>query len=118
VALRATLAGDSSAADVRAAADTLDRALLTVEEPLFQMRVTGRGQDNLRWPMRLAEQLMYLAQSATGSDFAPTVPQREVQQLLAGQVREARARLDLVMAGEVAAFRRFLRARDLPNLLF
>jgi hypothetical protein len=89
-----------------------------VEEPLFQMRVTGRGQDLLRWPMRLAEQLLYLVGSATGSDFTPTVPQREVQQLLGGQVREARARLDRVMAGEVAAFRRFLRSRDLPNLIF
>jgi hypothetical protein len=118
VALRATLSGDSLAADVRAAADTLDRALLAVEEPLFQMRVTGRGQDQLRWPMRLAEQLIYLAQGATGSDFGPTVPQREVQQLLAGQVREARERLDRVMAGEVAAFRRFVRARELPNLIF
>ena len=116
--LRATLAGDSSAADVRAAADTLDRALLAVEEPLFQMRVTGCGQDVLRWPMRLAEQLIYLAQGATGSDFGPTAPQREVQQLLSGQVREARARLDRVMAGEVAAFRRELRSRNLPNLIF
>jgi len=118
VALRATLAGDSSAADVRAAADTLDRALVVVEESLFQMKVTGRGQDDLRWPMRLAEQLVYLAQVSTGSDFGPTVPQREVQALLAGQVREARARLDRVMVGEVAAFRRFVRARNLPSLVF
>ena len=118
VALRATLAGDSTTADVRAAADSLDRALVAVEEPLFQMRVTGRGQDLLRWPMRLAEQLMYLAQSVSGSDFAPTVPQREVRQVLAGQVREARARLDRVMAGEVATFRSFLRGRNLPTLVF
>lgn len=117
-ALRATLAGDSTAADVRAAADSLDRALVAVEEPLFQMRVTGRGQDLLRWPMRLAEQLMYLAQSVAGSDFAPTVPQREVQRVLAGQVREARARLDRVFAGEVATFRSFLRGRNLPSLVF
>jgi hypothetical protein len=118
VALRATLAGDSSAADVRAAADSLDRALLAVEDPLFQMKVTGRGQDGLRWPMRLAEQLMYLARSATGSDFGPTVSQREVAQLLGGQVRESRARLERVMAGEVAEFRRFLRSRNLTALVF
>jgi len=117
-ALRATLAGDSSAADVRAAADSLDRALLAVEDPLFQMKVTGRGQDVLRWPMRLAEQLTYLAQSVSGSDFAPTASQREVGQLLGGQVREARGRLERVVAGEVAEFRRFLRGRNLANLVF
>jgi sensor domain CHASE-containing protein len=81
------------------------------------MRVTGRGQDQLRWPMLLAEQLVYLVQSVTGSDFAPTAPQREVQQQLSGQVREARARLERVMSGQVATFRQFVRARNLPNLL-
>jgi hypothetical protein len=115
--LRATLAGDSTVADVRAAADSLDRKLVAVEENLLQLRVTGRGQDLLRWPMRLAEQLLYLAQSVTSSDFAPTGPQREVHQLLSGQVRENRARLDQLMAGDVQAFRQFLRSRNLPNTI-
>jgi photosystem II stability/assembly factor-like uncharacterized protein len=117
-ALRASLAGDSTAADVRAAADTLDRVLLGVEEPLFQTKVTGRGQDELRWPMRLAEQLMYLAQTVTGSDFGPTEPQREVQRLLAGQLRDAQASERQVMARQVAAFRAFLRGRNLPGSVF
>ncbi|MFI5279294.1 MAG: WD40/YVTN/BNR-like repeat-containing protein, partial [Gemmatimonadales bacterium] len=116
--LRATLSGDSSAADVRAAADSLDRKLVQVEELLFQMRVTGRGQDILRWPMRLAEQLMYLVGSVTSSDFAPTAPQREVQHLLSIQVRDARARLDRAMSGDVAGFRQFVRSKNLPNLVF
>jgi photosystem II stability/assembly factor-like uncharacterized protein len=115
--LRGALAGDSTAADVRAAADSLDRKLVAVEEPLFQMRVTGRGQDVLRWPMRLAEQLMYLVGSVTSSDFAPTGPQREVQQLLSTQVRESRARLERVVAGDVAGFRQFVRSKNLPNLI-
>jgi photosystem II stability/assembly factor-like uncharacterized protein len=115
--LRSTLAGDSSVADVRAAADSLDRKLLAVEENLFQTRVTGRGQDVLRWPMRLAEQLLYLAQSVSSSDFAPTVPQREVQQLLSGQVRENRGRIERLISGDVGAFRQFLRSRNLPNLI-
>ncbi|MGA2384802.1 MAG: sialidase [Gemmatimonadales bacterium] len=117
-ALRATLTGDSSAADVRVAADSLDRTLLAVEDPLFQMKITGRGQDGLRWPMRLAERLLYLLRSATGSDFGPTASQREVAQLLAGQVRDARARFDSVMTGPVAEFRGLLRARNLPNVVF
>ena len=80
--------------------------------------VTGRGQDELRWPMQLAEQLIYLAGEVTGSDFAPTASQREVGQLLGGQVREARARLDAAMAGPVAAFRQFLRSRSLASVVF
>jgi photosystem II stability/assembly factor-like uncharacterized protein len=116
-ALRATLTGDSATADVRAAGDSLDRTLRGVEEELFQVRVTGRGQDQLRWPMKLAEQLMYLAQSVTSSDFAPTGSQRDVLQLLHGQVGEDQKRLQQVMAGDVAAFRQFLRSRNLPNLI-
>lgn len=117
-ALRASLAGDSSAADVRAAADSLDRTLLAVEDPLFQMKITGRGQDALRWPAHLAEQLMYLARTTTGSDFAPTASQREVAQLLGGRVRDARARVESAIAGPVAQFRQFLRSRNLPDVVF
>ena len=118
VALRASLAGDSGAADVRAAADSLDRTLMAVEDPLFQMKVTGRGQDVLRWPMHLVEQLMYVARTTTGSDFAPTTSQREVAQLLDGQVRDARVRVDAVMTGPVAQFRQFLRSRNLTSVVF
>src|SRR5213593_4385763 len=78
-ALKASLAGDSGVADVRSAADSLDQKLLAVEQDLFQVRVTGRGQDILRWPMKLAEQLLYLAGSVQGSVFAPKGPQREVR---------------------------------------
>ncbi|MGE5760264.1 MAG: VPS10 domain-containing protein, partial [Gemmatimonadota bacterium] len=116
--LRATLAGDSTVTDVRAGADSLDRTLRAFEENLFQVRVTGRGQDILRWPMKLAEQLVYLAQSITSSDFAPTGSQRSVQQLLNGQVRDSRARLDRLMTADVATFRQFLRSRNLPTLIF
>jgi photosystem II stability/assembly factor-like uncharacterized protein len=115
--LRATLAGDSSAADVRSAADTLDRTLGDFEASLFQVRVTGRGQDALRWPMRLAEQLEYLAGSVTASDFAPTDAEVAVQRELSEQVKVQETRLGQLMAGEVARFRDYLRGRNLPNLI-
>jgi len=117
-ALKASLAGDSGVADVRSAADSLDQKLLAVEQDLFQVRVTGRGQDILRWPMKLAEQLLYLAGSVQGSDYAPTGPQRDVRQVLAGQGRDVRARLDRVMGADLAAFRTFLRSRNLVNGIF
>ncbi len=117
-ALRASLAGDSAAADVRAAADSLDRTLLAAEDPLLQMKVTGRGQDVLRWPEHLVEQLMYLARTTTSSDFAPTASQRDVAQLLDGQVRDERARVEGVMTGPVAQFRQFLRSRSLSSVVF
>ena len=116
--LRAALAGDSTAADVRAAADSLDQKLLAVEGQLFQTRVTGRGQDLLRWPMRTTEQLQYLAGSIASLDFAPTAAQREVAGILSGQLKATKGVLDQLEAGEVAKFRQYLRSRNLPNLLY
>ncbi len=117
-ALNASLSGDSAAADVRAAADTLDRALVAVEDPLFQMKITGRGQDALRWPSRLAEQLMYLAGEVTSSDFGPTASQRQVAELLGSRVAEARGRVEQVFAGPVARFRQFVRGKNLASVVF
>ncbi|MBK8061052.1 MAG: sialidase [Gemmatimonadetes bacterium] len=115
--IKASLGDDSTMADVRVRADSLDKAMRAVEELLVQLRVTGRGQDLVRYPFRLSEQLIYLGQSVTSSDFAPTEPQRQVQAVLKEQLRQARARFDAVMAGDLEAFRQLLRARNVKNAL-
>jgi photosystem II stability/assembly factor-like uncharacterized protein len=84
----------SASSDLRAEADSLDARLLAVEERLFQPRVTGRGQDLIRWPMRLAEQLWHLASGLESSDHAPTAAQRQVHELLRGELRAASAALE------------------------
>jgi photosystem II stability/assembly factor-like uncharacterized protein len=121
-ALRTVLAADSgradsARADVRAAADSLDRKLLVVERKLFQTRVTGRGQDQLRWPMRLAEQLAYLGQEVGASDFGPTQSQRDVAQLLRGELGAVGAEAARVLERDVVAFNELLRARKLEHII-
>jgi hypothetical protein len=115
--LRALLASDSTAADVRAQADSLNRKFIALEENLFQMRVTGRGQDLLRWPMKLAEQLLYLGGEIGGSDFAPTASQREVYQLLHGQVATYTGQLSQLVGQDLAAFNRTLQQRSLQGVV-
>lgn len=117
VALKATIADDSTRRDIAARADSLDTTLRVVERKLFQTRVTGRGQDLLRWPFRIAEQLEYLAGSVQSSDFAPTAAQREVGALLKQQLEAVRAEYDRVMSREVAAFNAMLQQRRIPNLI-
>ncbi len=116
-ALKAALGSDTTRADVRTLADSLDRKLVTAEERLFQMRVTGRGQDLLRWPMRVTEQLIYLAQSIESSDAAPTEPHREVQRLLHEEARAAIMQVNEVLKKEVAAFNEMLRSKNLQNII-
>jgi photosystem II stability/assembly factor-like uncharacterized protein len=116
-ALKATVSSDSTRKDVIAAADSLDVKLRVVERKLFQTRATGRGQDILRWPQRLSEQLQYLAGEIEGSDFAPTESQRQVAEVLRTQLRSVRADFDRVMAGDVAAFNAMLQQRKVPNVI-
>ena len=72
---------------------------------LRRVRVTGRGQDANRSPVRVAERLVYLAGTVGNSDQAPTVAMRDVAKELHDQLYAAKACADALMAKEVAAFR-------------
>jgi DNA-binding FrmR family transcriptional regulator len=117
MALKASISSDSTRKDVVTAADSLDSRLRVVERKLFQTRATGRGQDILRWPQRISEQLQYLAGAIESSDFAPTESQRQVAELLRTQLRAVKTEFDRVMAGEVAAFNAMLQQRKVPNVI-
>jgi hypothetical protein len=119
--LRTLLADDSARADahkpVSAAADSLDKRLLGAERRLFQTRLTGRGQDDVRWPMRLAEQLVYLGEEVGGSDYGPTQSQREVAALLHAQLGAVAGDVAAVLDRDLAAFNTMLRDRKLQNII-
>jgi photosystem II stability/assembly factor-like uncharacterized protein len=116
-ALVLRFAGDAGPKEVREAAEALDKKFVALEERLFQVRVTGRGQDLLRWPTRLAEQLAYLATVMTSADFAPTAAQREVHELLHGQAAEHRKKLDELIARDLAAFNAMLAEKKLAGVV-
>src|SRR5205807_7556644 len=94
--------GDKGPKDVKDAAEALDKKLLGVEENLFQVRVTGRGQDALRWPMKVTEQLVYLLGRVSESDFAPTASQLEVHRLLHDEAARTRQALDDLLATDLS----------------
>ncbi|HEX7020534.1 MAG TPA: hypothetical protein VF159_11005, partial [Gemmatimonadaceae bacterium] len=116
-ALKTVLSADSTTnKDVRAAADSLDQKLLVEERKLFQTRVTGRGQDDLRWPQRISEQLDYLAEEIGGSDFGPTVSQHQVADLLHSQLMAVASEVAQRRA-DVASFNAMLRTKNLGNII-
>ncbi len=116
-ALKVALRSDADAKDVLAAADELDRKFASLEEELFQTRITGRGQDTLRWPARLAEQLLYLARSVGSGDFAPTASEREVHELLHAQVARLRGQLEPLLARDVPAWNARLAEKKLSGVV-
>jgi hypothetical protein len=96
-------------ASTKTAADELDKKLIDIEEALIQRRLTGQGQDAVRWPPKLLTKINYLASGLAGSDFGPTNQQREVQTLLHGQLMTVRSRFDEVMKTDVESFNKLVR---------
>jgi photosystem II stability/assembly factor-like uncharacterized protein len=100
-------------ADVRSAADALEQKLIAVEQNLVDLRLSGRGQDEVRWPVKIGGQLGYLAGGIAASDFTPTAQQRQVQRLLASRVRETRNALDRLIQTDLPQFNNLLSGRGL-----
>ena len=111
-----TAALGTDAAATKTAADELDKKLIDIEESLIQRRLTGQGQDTVRWPPKLLTKINYLASGLAGSDFGPTSQQREVQSLLHGQLMTLLSRLDEVVKTDVANFNRLVRDRGIQTI--
>jgi hypothetical protein len=95
------------------AADALDAKLISVEEELYQMKLTGTGQDGVRWPAMLIGKLTHLAGAVQTADFRPTDQAREVHQVLETKLREAQAAYAAVMQDDLPALNRLLEAAGL-----
>ena len=118
-----TTAGNGSTAakndysTIKAAVDGVDIKLIDIEEQLIQRKLTGQGQDGVRWPARLLTKIGYLANGLSGSDFGPTSQQREVQALFTQQLSSLRKRLDEVLSKDLETFNKLLRDRGIQNVL-
>jgi photosystem II stability/assembly factor-like uncharacterized protein len=115
-ALAPLLEGGQAAA-VRAQADALEKKLLAVEDALIQRRLTGRGQDTVRWQAQLVAKLTYLAGGLAGADFAPTGQQQEVQGLLRQRVNAQQTALKEVLSKDLASFNSLLRELKIPHVV-
>jgi len=104
-------------AAIKSAADALDNKLIEIEDNLIQRRLTGQGQDTVRWPPKLLSKINYLGQGLTAADFPPTNQHREVQALLKSQLASHRSRLDDVLSKDLTAFNSLLHDRGIGNVI-
>ncbi len=98
------------------AVDDLDEKLLTVEEELTETRLTGRGQDALRWPSRLVSKLTHLATGISTADFSPTTQQVAVHEMFQKQIRELRQKVEELLSTELTAFTSLLKEKGIANV--
>ncbi len=115
--LKAVLEDQKAGADVLAAADTLQQRLIAVEENLLQLRLTGTGQDAVRWPQKIVAKVAYLADAVATADFPPADQHREVQQVLAEGLTRTGAALEAVLGTDLPAFNRMLQERKLAPVI-
>ncbi len=115
--LVALLPSGPNAQQVKGAADDLDKKLIDIEENLIQRRLTGQGQDTVRWPPKLLSKINYLANGLNGSDFPPTSQQRAVQAMLQQQMTALRQRHDEVLNKDLVAFNKMLRDLNIQNVI-
>ena len=109
-------AGDDMPALIEAA-DEVDGTLIAVEEKMIQMKLTGTGQDGVRWPAMLSGRIRYLAGTVATYDFPPTDQQREVQAVLDERMRQVLAEVRSVIDSDVASFNRTLEAQGVPPVM-
>jgi hypothetical protein len=115
-ALKISISGDTTRKAVADQADSLDRKAIAVEQELVELRLTGRGQDLIRYPVRIAGRLAYLGGDVNSSDYAPTAQQRAVYAELKNQLGAVKQRYDAFFATEVVAFNRMLTERGLGGV--
>jgi photosystem II stability/assembly factor-like uncharacterized protein len=104
-------------AEVKSAADDLDKKLIGIEDNLIQRKFTGQGQDTVRFPPKLISKINYLANGVSSGDFPPNTQQIEVHAMFKSQLAALRKRLDDVVSGDVAGFNRMLREKNIGNVI-
>ncbi len=112
-----SIARTVSDATVKRAAEALGQQMMDVEMNLVDLRLTGGGQDGVRFGSKLLSKLGYLANGMSSSDFKPTNQHAEVQVLLNGQLRDHLAALDALIARELMAFNAMLAQRNMQGVV-
>jgi hypothetical protein len=101
----------------KSATDALDKKLTDIEDELIQRKLTGQGQDAVRWPPKLLAKISYLASGLGSGDFGPTKQQREVQALLKQQLGVVRQRLDGVLSQDLTTFNKLLADSNIKTTI-
>jgi photosystem II stability/assembly factor-like uncharacterized protein len=114
--LKGLLPGEQNA-PLRTAADDFDKKLLEVEDNLIQRKLTGQGQDTVRWPPKLMSKINYLANGVSVADFPPTAQQKEVQALFKVQLTTLQHQLSVLVSKDLDAFNKLLRDHNLGNII-
>jgi photosystem II stability/assembly factor-like uncharacterized protein len=104
-------------AAIKSAADALHKKMTDLEMNLVDLRLTGQGQDGVRFGSKLLSKLNYLTGGISGSDFAPTAQAVEVQGVLSQDLRTHLNTLDQLLRTDLEALNGMLRAKGMGPIV-
>jgi hypothetical protein len=104
-------------AGIKSAADALHKKMTDLEMNLVDLRLTGQGQDGVRFGAKLLSKLNYLQGGISGSDFAPTAQSVEVQGVLSTDLKTHLNALDQLLSKDLEALNGMLRAKGMQPIV-
>ncbi len=96
---------------------SMDTAFIVLEGKMIRLKITGTGQDDVRYPARLASRIRYLASVVAVADFPPTDQDQEVYQVLHNRLMQYDNELKTLMQGKFAAFLDTLSAHKIGPVI-
>ncbi len=117
-------AKQAAAADMDAARD-MEKRILAVENDLLQPTLAEADTKSFRGPLELYLKLLWLqaevgpgaADVSGNADMAPTEPERQVYDLLSGQLAETSKKLEELYGKTIPAFNESMRAKGYAELM-
>ena len=111
-----TLTRFSEDEEVNDAARELEQKLQDLQMKMVDLRLTGQGQDGVRFEAKLLQKLGYLTGNVSVADFPPTDQDLEVQRLLHDRLGEHLRAVDALAAGDVAEFNALLESKGMGGI--
>ena len=108
-----TLARFAEDEDVTDAIAALQDKLVALQMNMVDLRLTGQGQDGVRFGATLLQKLGYVTGGLSVADFRPTDQEVEVRVLLHDQLLEHLADIDALVESDVDALNQMLRGRGM-----
>ncbi|MFV1986240.1 MAG: WD40/YVTN/BNR-like repeat-containing protein [Gemmatimonadota bacterium] len=108
-----TIARFSDDDDLNDAIEALEENLVELQMNMVDLRLTGQGQDGVRFGATLLQKLTYLSRGLTTADFGPTDQEEEVRAILRTRLEEHLAALEALIDSEVADVNQLLRSKGM-----
>jgi hypothetical protein len=117
--INALIDGHKDAESIMVVGMEFDKKIISFEDNLYQMKVTGRGQDSwsYRGESKLINKLQSLVRSVSSADFPPTTQEIELHEMLKTQLETYQNQFDELLNEDLPAFNRLLKENNLPHLI-